>query len=312
MPPSHVPYAIRLQLPKLEPTAHYETVSRAIQYIREQAGSQPSLADIAAHVGMSPSHLIEVFHTWAGITPKQLLKVFTLDRAKPLLRENLSTLDASLACGLSGSGRLHDLFVTIDAVSPGEFKRKGKGLTFEWGIQDTPFGSCFIACSQRGLSHLHFLPPNHAAEMLEELRRDWNCATVVENRDATAAIVQQIFHGAQSGQPLPLVLKGTAFQVKVWRALLEIPPGQTVAYSALAHAIGEPAAHRACASAVGRNPIAYLIPCHRVLRKNLALGGYRWGLERKAAMLASEQTVAQTGGSRIDRVAHDAFQRTSR
>lgn len=279
---------VRIQVPVFSEKHHYQTVGKAITYLQEHTYDQPTLADLARHVGMSPQHLIEVFQSWAGITPKQLLKVLTLSKAKQLLHQSFSNVETSMQCGLSGTGRLHDLFVTIDAVSPGEFKSAGAGVYMQWGLHDTPFGRCLAVATHRGLSHLFFPDQEQPQALIEHLEHSWNQASIEENRAVTQPFIDQIFYGTRTDQPLRMLLKGTPFQVKVWRALLEIPNGETTAYSALAKAINRPAAHRACASAVGDNPISYLIPCHRVLRKNLALGGYRWGLARKTAMLATE------------------------
>ncbi len=279
---------IRLKLPVFDKNHHYVTVAKAIGYLREHLCDQPSLATLARHVGMSSAHLLEVFREWAGITPKQFLKVLTLERAKQLLSDQASNLETSLECGLSGTGRLHDLFVTIEAVTPGEFKTAGRGLTMHWGLHDTPFGQCLLIATQRGLSHLYFPNEEPISHLICSLKKNWAGASWIEEPAVTQPYVEQIFFGACPDHPLPLLLRGTAFQVKVWRALLEIPHGDTTAYSRLAEKIGKPAAHRACATAVGDNPISYLIPCHRVLRKNLALGGYRWGLDRKTAILATE------------------------
>ncbi len=278
----------RIQLRSFPQNHHYVTVGRAIAFIRENLISQPSLNEIANHVGVSSQHLIEIFHTWAGITPKQLIKVLTLDNAKKLLLENYSNLETSYEVGLSGTGRLHDLFVTIDSMSPGEFKMQGRGLQMHWGLHMTPFGNCLLIATQRGLTHLYFPDDESIEELIGHLSQKWKHAQFSENPIQTALYVDQIFYGKSASKPLPLLLKGTPFQVKIWQALLEIPNGNTTAYSKLAAAIGKPAAHRAAATAVGDNPISYLIPCHRVLRKTLALGGYRWGLDRKTAMLATE------------------------
>jgi len=280
--------AIRIQLPTFQKSHHYEVVSQAIAYLRSEFQSQPSLADVASRVNLSSQHLLEVFHQWAGITPKQLLKVITLDHAKKILLEGHSNLETSIECGLSGPGRLHDLFVTIDAVTPGEFKTKGVGLQLDWGLHKTPFGNALIMATPRGLSHLFFPEDGGVSELLAELRRKWTGAVIRKNPASTQSFVDRIFYDSDPSQAIPLLLKGTPFQLKVWQALLEIPNGNTTAYSVLARELGEEKAHRACASAVGDNPISYLIPCHRVLRKNLNLGGYRWGLDRKVAILATE------------------------
>ena len=279
---------LRIRLTEFTRNNHYDTVGRAIAYIREHARQQPNLGEIARHAGMSPQHLLETFHRWAGITPKQFLKILTLTHAKQLLLEDYSTLETSMECGLSSTGRLYDLFVTVEAVTPGEFKRLGKGLVLRWGIHTSPFGDCMIVASERGLTHLYFPGEETAVDLVAALERTWPFATIRKDDAFTAPSAAKVFYGRSQDDTLPLLLKGTPFQLKVWQALLEIPQGDTTAYSRLAQKIGRPAAHRACATAVGDNPISYLIPCHRVLRKSMELGGYRWGLDRKCAILATE------------------------
>lgn len=283
-----------VRLTKFPRNNHYDTIGRAIAYIREHAKDQPRLGEIAQQVGMSPQHLLETFKTWAGITPKQFLKILTLNHAKQLLLEDYSTFETSMECGLSGTGRLYDLFVTVEAVTPGEFKRLGKGLLLKWGIHASPFGDCLIVASARGLTHLYFPGEEKPADLIAALERTWPFAKIKRDESFTAPYIEIIFYGTGQGKTLPLLLKGTPFQLKVWQALLEIPNGNTTAYSRLAEQIGRPAAHRACATAVGDNPISYLIPCHRVLRKSMALGGYRWGLDRKCAILATELELQES------------------
>lgn len=280
--------ALRIQLPVFPKNSHYETIGRAIAYIRKNTKSQPRLDEIAQHVGMSPQHLIETFKNWAGITPKQFLKVLTLKHAKQLLLEDYSTLETSMECGLSGGSRLYDLFVTLEAVTPGEYKQRGKGLELKYGMHSSPFGDCLVVASERGLTHLFFPGTESPAELLNDLRRTWPFAKIINDPAFTASYIDRIFYGENKEKELPLLLKGTPFQLKVWQALLTIPNGNTTAYSKLAEQMGKPTAHRACATAVGDNPISYLIPCHRVLRKSMELGGYRWGLDRKCAILATE------------------------
>lgn len=279
---------LRIRLTEFTHNHHYDTVGQAIAYIREHTKSQPSLSEVARYVGMSPQHLLETFHQWAGLTPKQFLKILTLNHAKQLLLEDYSTFEASMECGLSGTGRLYDLFVTVEAVTPGEFKRLGKGLTLRWGIHNSPFGECMIVASERGLTHLYFPDEETPEDLVNALERTWPFAEIRHDVAFTVSYIQKIFYGDSREEKLPVLLKGTPFQLKVWQALLEIPQGNTTAYSQLAEKIGRPAAHRACATAVGDNPISYLIPCHRVLRKSMGLGGYRWGLDRKCAILATE------------------------
>jgi AraC family transcriptional regulator of adaptative response/methylated-DNA-[protein]-cysteine methyltransferase len=261
----------------------YDTIAGVIRHLDAHADEQPSLEELAAGVGASPTHLQRVFKRWAGVSPKRFLQVATASTAKDLLRGHESVLEASYGAGLSGPGRLHDLIVAVDAVTPGEYKSRGAGLTIRWGWHDSPFGPALIAVSDRGVVALYF-----AAEGVEDesrLESEWSGATLVEDPAATVPVARAVF---EDGGSVSLLLRGTNLQVKVWEALLRIPEGRAVTYSDVAEAVGKPDAVRAVASAVGRNPISWLIPCHRVLRATGALGGYHWGLERKRAMLTWE------------------------
>jgi AraC family transcriptional regulator, regulatory protein of adaptative response / methylated-DNA-[protein]-cysteine methyltransferase len=266
----------------------YERVERAIQFIDTRYGDQPSLAEVAAHVGLSPHHFQRVFRRWAGVSPKRFLQLVTAEHARRLLRSSGSTLEVAWTLGLSGSSRLHDLLVTIDAVTPGEAATGGSGLTIRYGVHPSPFGACFVAVTERGVCALHFLDGDPGSP-LAALARDWPAAALREDAAGTAGILRDVF-AARLGEPRPLsvLIRGTNFQVQVWEALLRVPPGAATSYGHLAQAVGMPRAARAVGTAVGRNPIAYLIPCHRVLRRSGAFGGYRWGVERKRAMLAWE------------------------
>jgi AraC family transcriptional regulator of adaptative response/methylated-DNA-[protein]-cysteine methyltransferase len=266
----------------------YERVKRAILYIAGGAPNQPSLDDVAAHVGLSPYHLQRLFRRWAGVSPKRFLQHLSATEAKRLLRDSTTVLDTAFAVGLSGSGRLHDLMVTTQAVTPGEYARHGDGLTIRYGVHDTPFGPCLIGVTDRGICALRFTDEPDAATAIAELKAEWSRATLLHDDRETAGVTQTIF-GAQSPErPLPLLLRGTNFQLKVWEGLLHIPEQCVISYGDLAERIGMPSSTRAVASAVGANPVAFVIPCHRVLRSTGALGGYRWGIERKAVMLARE------------------------
>ncbi|MFH2005624.1 MAG: methylated-DNA--[protein]-cysteine S-methyltransferase [bacterium] len=271
----------------------YPRIERAIQFLEQRAVDQPSLDEVAAHVGLSPHHFQRLFQRWVGVSPKRFLQFVTLGHAKQLLRGSASVLDASYAVGLSGPGRLHDLFVAAEAVTPGEHKSRGRGLAIHHGVCDSPFGDCLVAMTERGICNLWF-PEKAAPETAsEELLQAWPGATFTEDRRAARAAVDRIFSSAQlDDQGLRLHLRGTNFQLQVWQALLQIPEGSVVSYGALARRLGAPRATRAVASAVGRNPVAYLIPCHRVLRSSGAIGGYRWGKARKRAMLAREALTA--------------------
>ena len=269
----------------------YETIAGVIRFLDERVDEQPTLEDVAGRVGSSPAHLQRVFKRWAGVSPKRFLQVATAATAKDLLRGHESVLDASYGSGLSGPGRLHDLIVAVDGVTPGEYKSRGEGLTIRWGWHDSPFGPALIAVSERGVVALYF-----SAEGVEDesrLRAEWSGATLVEDPTATRIVANAAFGG---GGSISLLLKGTNLQVKVWEALLRIPDGHAVTYGDVARAIDRPDAVRAVASAVGRNPVSWLIPCHRVLRSTGALGGYHWGLDRKRVMLTWEAARTSRAG----------------
>ena len=265
----------------------YARVEAAIRYLEGHAASQPGLAELARHVDLSPAHFQRLFKRWAGVSPKRFLQFVTLEHAKNLLRDSTSVLDTSYEVGLSGPGRLHDLFVNVDAVTPGEYKAFGEGIEVRWGLHPTAFGDCVLAQTERGICHLSFVDGDADAN-LARLEHDWKRSRLVEDAAATAETCRRIFAAPRGGQPLPLVLKGTNFQLKVWTALLRVPEGSLTSYGDLARHVCTPRATRAVASAVAANPVAYLIPCHRVLRKSGALGGYAWGEARKRAMLGWE------------------------
>jgi AraC family transcriptional regulator, regulatory protein of adaptative response / methylated-DNA-[protein]-cysteine methyltransferase len=267
----------------------YEKIEQAIQYLDEQAREQPSLTDVAAHVGLSESHFQRLFTRWAGISPKRFLQFQTVAYARSLLAESRSLLDATYEAGLSSAGRLHDLFVTIDAVTPGEFKRAGDGLTIQWGVHDTPFGECLIGTTPRGICGMYFATDDGLPGAHRRLAESWEGARLVENARATQPIADQVFgETGRTAAPLAVLVKGTNLQLKVWEALLRIPLGEVVTYEQLAAAAGAPSAVRAVGTAVGRNPVSYLIPCHRVIRKTGAFGNYGGGPARKRAMLTWE------------------------
>lgn len=265
----------------------YERIAQAIHYIREHFHEQPDLATIAAQVGLSEHHFQRLFRRWAGISPKRFVQYLTADYARTLLNGNGSVLDAAYEAGLSGPGRLHDLTVSIHAATPGEIRSGGQGITIHYGCHETPFGMAFIALTERGICALRFYD-NSLDDALTEIETDWPAATIIEAPEITRPVIGQIFSWRPGDNPLTVWLRGTNFQVRVWEALLSIPPGQATTYQQIAAALGQPSASRAVGSAVGRNPIAYLIPCHRVLRKSGELGGYRWGSIRKQAILAWE------------------------
>lgn len=262
----------------------YERIEKVIRYIESHGTEQPRLAVLARVAALSESRFHRLFHRWAGTTPKAFLKFVTAGRAKELLRESVDLLGASLELGLSGPGRLHDLFVTLEAVTPGEFKSGGRGLEMRWGFHETPFGAALVATTPRGVCHLAFVDGGPKAA-LASLKKRWPKALIKEDRAGTRAVLAKVFRGRGR---VPVTLAGTPFQTKVWEALLRIPPGRAASYAQVAAAVGRPQATRAVGTAVGENHVAFLIPCHRVLRSTGALGGYRWGMGRKRAMLAWE------------------------
>ncbi len=272
----------------------YRCIERAILYLAEHYPQQPGLDALAAHVGLSEFHFQRMFTRWAGISPKRFLQFLTKEGAKRLLRESTSLLQAAYQVGLSSPGRLHDLFIAAEAVTPGEYKSRGVGLQIRYGFHPTPFGECLIGVSERGICHLSFVDAGRA-KALAEFTQDWPEARLSEDPDATAPLVAPIFHiGSQPGRPLHLHVRGTNFQLKVWEALLSIPPGAVTTYEQVAQTIANPAARRAVGHAVARNPIAVLIPCHRVIRKAGEFGNYRYGVGRKMALIGWEAARQHT------------------
>ncbi|HTP01252.1 MAG TPA: bifunctional helix-turn-helix domain-containing protein/methylated-DNA--[protein]-cysteine S-methyltransferase [Anaerolineales bacterium] len=266
----------------------YTIVAQAINYLDEQATHQPELGDVAAAVGLSEYHFQRLFTRWAGISPKRFLQFVTKENAKGLLNNSDNLLDTTYQVGLSSLGRLHDLFVTTEAVTPGQYKSRGSGITIRYGLHATPFGECLIATTQRGICHLSFVQDGEG-DAIDRLVTDWRQARMVEDHDATASLVEPIFDlSRRSNAALRVHLRGTNFQIKVWEALLRIPAGKVTTYGQIARGIGQPTASRAVGSAVGRNPIAVLIPCHRVIRGLGEFGNYRYGATRKKALLAHE------------------------
>lgn len=269
----------------------YETVRQVIELISEDYREQPSLEAIASRLGQSPTQLQKTFTRWAGLSPKAFLQAVTLDHAKRLLRkEEMPLLETSIEVGLSGPSRLHDLFVTHEAMSPGEWKARGGGLTIRYGFHRSPFGIALVMVTDRGLAGLAFSDTGDEKACLEDMTCRWPNADYVEDAEATATYAEQIFEPSRwsSDQPLRVVLIGTDFQVRVWESLLKIPMGHAVTYSDIANDIGQPTAARAVGAAVGRNPISFVVPCHRALGRSGALTGYHWGLTRKRAMLGWE------------------------
>lgn len=277
-------------------SADYARVERAIRFIEAHRLEQPELDAVAAAMGLSPFHAQRVFTRWVGVSPKRFLGLLTIEHAKAALDARASVLDTAYDVGLSGPSRLHDLFVTYEALTPGEYKAQGAGITLRWGVHPTPFGEALLAVTERGVARLAFIAPDELDDALAELREAWPSSTLVRDQDATAAWLPRVFPDGVLAEPLPLLVKGTPFQTQVWRALLRIPAGSTMTYGQLAAALGKPGAARAVGTACKVNPIAFLIPCHRVIRETGALGGYRWGLVRKRAMLAWEAARCQEEG----------------
>ena len=264
----------------------YERVGRAIAYTERSAQEQPSLDEVAREMGLSPSHAQRVFSRWAGVSPKQFLGYITYGHAHALLTSPTSVLDAAYDVRLSGPGRLHDLCLSIEAMTPGEIRRRGESVTIFYGFHNSAFGTCLILATMRGVAGLAFVDAGEEQDVLADMKARWPAAEYREAFGVTHPFADRIF-GDETGE-LKLILSGTPFQLKTWEALLRIPPGKAVSYSEIANFVGRPRAVRAVASAIGRNPISYLIPCHRVLRSTGTLGGYHWGLPRKRALLAWE------------------------
>ena len=282
------------RVPDLTPLARaasdYDVVRRAIAHIRGNWQAQPEIETIAEAAGVTPTELHHLFRRWAGITPKMFLQALTLDHARRLLRESASVLDASFEVGLSGPGRLHDLFVTHEAMSPGEWKSGGAGTTISYGFHPSPFGTALVMATERGLAGLAFADSGEEQAAFADMRSRWPQAQIVENTARTAPVACRIFDSKlwRAEQRLRVVLIGTDFEVRVWETLLAIPMGRAMTYSEIAAKVGAPKAARAVGAAVGKNPISFVVPCHRVLGKSGAITGYHWGLTRKRAMLGWE------------------------
>jgi AraC family transcriptional regulator, regulatory protein of adaptative response / methylated-DNA-[protein]-cysteine methyltransferase len=270
--------------------ADYERVRRIVAFISERWREQPSLDDIAAHVGLSTTHVHHLFRRWCGLTPKAFLQALTLDSAKALLADAASVLDAAYEVGLSGPGRLHDLFVTHEAMTPGDYKSGGAGLVMRFGFHPSPFGEAILVASERGLAGLGFVDEADRTAALADMRRRWPRAEYVEDAATTAPLARRIFDPKTwaADRPLRVVLIGTDFEVRVWQTLLRIPLGKATTYSDIACRLGKASASRAVGAAVGKNPISFVVPCHRVLGRSGALTGYHWGLTRKQAILGWE------------------------
>ena len=289
-------------------SSDYRRIAEALAYIVDRFEDQPSLEEIAAHVGLSSFHFQRLFTRWAGLSPKKFLQALSLEEAKRRLEEHGSVLDAAFDAGLSGPGRLHDLFVAHEALTPGEYKALGRGLEIRYGFHEGPFGETLLMEADRGLCGLAFVDDRGKQGCFDDMAARFSAASLVEDPSATEDTMARIF--ARPGEskptsqaPLRLLLKGTEFQIKVWRALMAIPPGTLTTYGSVAEALGmKGAAARAVGTAVGANPVSWLIPCHRVIRNSGMLGGYRWGLPRKLAMMGWERNglPAPEGGQLRD------------
>lgn len=272
------------------PDSDYAVVRRAVAFISEHWRTQPEVEAIAHACGVTPDELHHLFRRWAGLTPKAFLAALTLDHARRLLRDSASVLDAAYEVGLSGPGRLHDLFVTHEAMSPGEWKAAGHGLTLTYGFHPSPFGIALVITTGRGLAGLAFADPGEETAALDDMRRRWRRAAFREDSAGTAPFANRIFDPKlwRCDRPLRIVMIGTDFEVRVWETLLKIPMGRATTYSDIAAKIRAPQAARAVGAAVGKNPISFVVPCHRVIGKSGDLTGYHWGLTRKRAMLGWE------------------------
>ncbi len=272
----------------------FERIEKVIEYIENNFQQQPELKPLAEHVGLSEFHLQRLFKRWVGISPKRFLQYLTKEHAKMLLRQSENVLSVTYNSGLSGPGRLHDLFVNCEAVTPGEYKMLGKGLNIYYGIHQTPFGRCMIAKTNRGICGLFFLNDDDEKNYIQRLNHDWPQATIEESPENTVSSVAEIFNLSswQKDKPISLFVQGTNFQIKIWEALLKIPRGNVVAYEDIAKFVGQPKAVRAVGSAVARNPVSFLIPCHRVIRKYGDFGNYQGGTARKKAILAWETAIS--------------------
>ncbi len=270
------------------PVADYATVRRALEFVTKRWRDQPSVEAIADHVGLSASHLQFVFKRWAGLTPKAFLQAITIERARELLRDSATVLDASYEVGLSGPGRLHDLFVTHERLTPGDYRRDD--LTLRYGFHDSPFGEAIVVAAPRGLAGLGFVDEGNREAALADMRRRWPRAGFEHDDAGTAALARRAFDPEtwRPDAPLRVVMIGSDFEVRVWETLLCVPFGRMTTYSDVAARIGKPSAARAVGAAVGRNPISFVVPCHRVLGRSGALTGYHWGLARKQAIIGWE------------------------
>jgi len=278
----------------------YDLVAQAIHYLENNFRRQPDLKEVASYIGFSEFHFQRLFTRWVGISPKRFLQFLTKEYALDLLRQSADVIEVTYQSGLSSSGRLHDLLVTCEAVTPGETKSHGMGLSIYYGFHPTPFGECLLAHTDRGICSLAFVEPGDRLGALARLKAGWSQARLVESPGTTGEYVEQIFLPGRKEATLPVLLNGTNFQIKVWEALLRIPMGSVVTYEEIAQLVGKPGAARAVGNAVGSNPLPVLIPCHRVIRKDGGLGGYAFGTTRKMALLGWE--MAQREKVAVERI----------
>jgi AraC family transcriptional regulator of adaptative response/methylated-DNA-[protein]-cysteine methyltransferase len=274
----------------LQANEDYGRIEKAIKFLETNFPSQPGLKEVAAHIGLSEYHFQRLFSRWVGISPKRFLQFLTKEYAKKLLDNSTNLLDVTYGAGLTSPGRLHDLFVTCEAVTPGEYKNKGAGVNIAYGFHPSPFGECLLAKTERGICGFYFIKNGNKQDVLAEFKQSWQKAALTENPALTAPLISRIFNPSlgQNNEPLHLILKGTNFQIKVWEALTTIPFGTVVTYEDIAVQVGLPKATRAVGTAVGHNPISYIIPCHRVIRKTAEFGNYGGGPARKKAILGWE------------------------
>ena len=276
---------------------NYSRVAEAIRFLLVHFKQQPSLEEVAAHVHISSYHFQRIFTEWAGISPKKFLQYLTVEELKKEIQSSKNLIEAAEKVGLSAQSRVYDLFVNIEAVTPEEFKSRGKGIEIEYGFHETPFGDCFIANTEKGICSLHFVD-NNKEDVLTEFTKDWDNARLSENHSATRKIAEKLFYEPLQKHQFNLLLKGSKFKIKVWEALLKTPFGSVTTYQNIASAIGQPAASRAVGSAVGNNTIAFLIPCHRVILSEGFIGQYRWGPTRKYAMIGWEKAMLEMKDNR--------------
>jgi AraC family transcriptional regulator, regulatory protein of adaptative response / methylated-DNA-[protein]-cysteine methyltransferase len=289
----HTPTVSDASLAKTSQAPDYQQIRRAIAFLSETWTEQPSLERLAQHLGLSPAHCQKLFKRWCGLSPKEFVQAITIDRARNLLQGSASLLETAYEVGLSGAGRLHDLFVSHEAMTPGDYKRRGDGIEMAYGFHPSPFGEALLLTTERGVAGLAFVDEDKGqsqTDALVDMMQRWPKAKFIAAPERTASHAEQIFQTSRwsAERPVRLVMIGTDFEVRVWQTLLKIPMGRAVTYADIARHLGQPTASRAVGSAVGRNPISFVVPCHRVLRGDGSLGGYHWGLTRKRALIGWE------------------------